>query len=299
MDKRRLETAELLLSQKDTFIMGWNRANGWAIVNDGCCTLGRNKVYDEGLEGLYETVMTEDRELFQGYLQTLQKMLQEAAEQDGETETMRQSVSMHMKSVEGSWDYYRIESYIGTGLPERMACMIRRMSAEEVYRTQLAKSITNDKNPEYFANEAAGLMERFPDKKFALIQFDVERFKVINEQYGEETGDALLAYFVEKMKMLCRETQFYVRLSADVFMMITDYETKEDLTELIRYLNGELLGYRNIPYRLVFGVCPVTDRTAKIRRYGDSAAFARRSIKGNALKFVEFYQSSGVMSRDK
>lgn len=270
--------------------MVWNRADGWAIVNDGCCTLRRNKVCDEGLEGLYETVMTEDRELFQGYLQVLQKMLQEAAEQDGEAETMRQSVSLHMKSVEGSWEYYRIESYIGTGLPERMACVIRRMSAEEVYRTQLAKSITNDKNPEYFANEAAGLMERFPDKKFALIQFDVERFKVFNEQYGEETGDDLLAYFVEKMKMLCRETQFYVRLSADVFMMITDYETKEDLTELIRYLNGELLGYRNIPYRLVFGVCPITDRTAKIRRYGDGATFARRSIKGNALKFVEFYQ---------
>lgn len=291
MDKREQEAAELLLSQKDTFIMSWNRADGWYVVNDGCSTLKRDTMYTGGLEGLYEVVMEEDRELLHSYLQKLRSMLQSStSEQDSGEESKRQSVSLHLKNAADTWDYYRINSYIGDGLPERVVCMIRRMSAEEVYRTQLAKGITNDKNPEYFANEAAGLLERFPDKKFALIQFDVERFKVINEQYGEETGDALLAYFVEKMKMLCTETQFYVRLSADVFMMITSYETEEGLMELIRYLNGELLGYQNIPYRLVFGVCPVTDRTAKIRRYGDGAAFARRSIKGNALKFMEFYR---------
>lgn len=289
MDQKKLEAAQILLSGEDTFTMGWNRPDGWYVVNDGCISLNRETMYSRGLQGLYETVMDEDRELLHSYLERLQSKLQEISE-GSIKEGLRQSVELHLQNVSGSWDYYSVESFIGSGQPERMVCMIRLLSAEEVYRTQLARGITNDKNPEYFANESARLMERFPDKQFALIQFDVERFKVINEQYGEETGDALLTYFVEKMKMICQETQFCVRLSADVFMLITAYETEEDLRALVHYLNGELLGYRNISYRLVFGVCPVTDRSAKLRRYGDGAAFARKSVKGNALEYVGFYQ---------
>lgn len=270
-------------------MMGWNRKDGWAVVNEGCPSLDKAALREKGLEGLPEIVLSGDKELCRGYQEKITGRLEAAAQ--GLAEFQRVSIDLRLRSAEGEWIFYTVETCIGGDVPERMLVMIREMSAEEIYRTKLARNITNDKNPEYFSEEAEALMQKFPEKQFALIQFDVERFKVINEQYGEETGDAMLSFFIEKLRLVCSDKQLYVRLSADVFMLITAYEQDLEIIELIERINRGLLGYRDIPYRLVFGVCKITDPTEKLRRYGDGAAFARQSVKGNALQYVGYYRS--------
>lgn len=290
MDGRKLEAAQILLSDEGTFILEWNRTDGWAVVNEGCPSLDKAVLSDKGLEGLAELVRPEDVELCHGYQEDITRRLKAAAEAQRPEEHRRVSVNLRLRSTKGEWTFYTVETCIGTGLPERMLTMIREMNAEEIYRMKLARSITNDKNPGFFSEEAMQLMKRFPEKQFALIQFDVERFKVINEQYGEETGDAMLSFFIEKLRLVCGAEQLYVRLSADVFMLITSYERDIEIIELIERINRELLGYQNIPYRLVFGVCKIKDHTEKLRRYGDGAAFARQSVKGNALQYIGYYR---------
>lgn len=290
MDGRMMEAAQILLSDEGTFILEWNRTDGWAVVNEGCPSLDKAALREKGLEGLSELVRPEDAELCHGYQEDVARRLRAVAEEQRTEQQRRVSVDLRLRSVDGTDIFYTVEAYIGTGMPERMLVMIREMSAEEIYRTKLARNITNDKNPEYFSEEAVRLMQRFPEEKFALIQFDVERFKVINEQYGEETGDAMLSFFIERLKLVCGDRQLYVRLSADVFMLITAYEQDVEIIELIEHINRELLGYQNIPYRLVFGVCKITDRSEKLRRYGDGAAFARQSVKGNALQYIGYYR---------
>lgn len=289
MDGRKMEAAQILLSDRGTFMMGWNRKNGWAVVNEGCPSLDKAALREKGLEGLPEIVLPGDKELCRGYQEKITGRLEAAAQNLAEFQ--RVSVDLRLRSADGEWIFYTVETCIGRDVPERMLVMIREMSAEEIYRAKLARNITNDKNPEYFSEEAEALMQKFPEKQFALIQFDVERFKVINEQYGEETGDAMLSFFIEKLRLVCSDKQLYVRLSADVFMLITAYEQDLEIIELIERINRGLLGYRDIPYRLVFGVCKITDPAEKLRHYGDGAAFARQSVKGNALQYIGYYRS--------
>ena len=68
--------------------------------------------------------------------------------------------------------------------------------------------------------------------------------------YGEDFGDDLLKYFENTLKYICNEMQLYVRLTADVFMIATPYETKEDILAFVSMLEQRLSGYENVKYTL-------------------------------------------------
>ena len=126
------------------------------------------------------------------------------------------------------------------GSIEKIVFQARELDAEEKYRIHLAQSVTNDRNPNVFTQDVMKLMRKHQKCKFALIQLDVERFKVINEMYGEDFGDDLLKYFENTLKYICNEMQLYVRLTADVFMIATPYETKEDILAFVSMLEQRL-----------------------------------------------------------
>lgn len=84
----------------------------------------------------------------------------------------------------------------------------------------------------------------------------------------------------------------FARLTADVFMVMTSYETKQDLLDFIEFIRTNLLGYKNMEYRLVFGVAFVKDINENLRKYGDRASIARQSIKANAMEYVIFHDET-------
>ena len=62
------------------------------------------------------------------------------------------------------------------------------------------------------------------------------------------------------------------------------------LKSMTLIVNSNLLGYKGITYRLVFGVAFIEDVRERLRKFGDRAALARQSIKGNALQHIAFYE---------
>ncbi|MDE5862859.1 MAG: EAL domain-containing protein, partial [Lachnospiraceae bacterium] len=205
----------------------------------------------------------------------------------------RINVSVHMNAHRDIYSYHKIECFIMKDETEAIVGMnvvVCALDAEEIYRLQLAQNMTNDRSPAMFISVANEIIKKNPEGKYALIQFDVAKFKAINELYGEVFGDELLNYFLESLKIICNEDQLYARLTADVFMIMTAYETKQDIIDFIEVINRELLEYKNTSYRLVFGVAFVEDINERLRKFGDRAALARQSIKENALKYIEFFE---------
>lgn len=287
----REEIGEILLSDDSVPLLFWSRLRGWQLIRPGTFLLDGERIAAEGVRGLAQIVLEEDRELYCAFADRLEEILgggEDASDKTGS----RLEMDVHLQTADGIPGYYKLECHLETdeaGAVRKLFVRILELEAEEVYRIQLARVITNDKNPTFFTQGAKTLMEKHPDRKYALVQFDVAKFKVINEQYGEAVGDELLGYFVHTLKMLCTGEQLYVRLTADVFMILTPYEKVEDLTEFVEYLRGKLCGYKGIPYRLVFGICRIRNRDDNLRKYGDGAAFARQSIKEDALTHVAFF----------
>ena len=287
------KVADALIADTDEFIVYWDYQKGWSCSETGCESLVREPIREKGMLGLLDIVKDSDRELCSLFLNIMQQGSRDANEFHP-LSGKRKEVSLHLRNVDNTYQYYRIECHIQkeqkTGVMDRGWVEIMPLSQEEIYRLNLAESITNDKNPTYFAESAREIMESQLDKRFALVQFDVAKFKVINEQYGEDMGDEILRFFIHTLKVILGKDQLYTRLTADVFMILTAFEEEEDLHALIALIRENLQGYKGIPYTLYFGVCEVKDRTRNLRKYGDGAAFARQSIKGDALNHVMFYR---------
>lgn len=278
----------LHILQADTriYTLLWNAQYGWNQFGNGNFKpLPKDVLFQRGLEFLLDYVADADYELCQAFLTDINTV---PATNEPVT---HQVVALHLRALSEPYLYCKIECDIfwENETQKSIFCKIRKLTAEEVYRLQLAQSITNDKNPSFFADGVKGLMLRHPEAKFAVIQFDISKFKMINEQYGDEFGTEILQYIIHSLKILCDSEQLYARLSADLFMVFTKYETKEGLLAFIEKLNEQLSTYKGIRYRLDFGVCYVDNPDTSIRIYGDNATLARKSIKNDALTYVAFY----------
>lgn len=168
---------------------------------------------------------------------------------------------------------------------------IRPFTPKEYFDRDVLKTFSSDKNPKLYSKRCADVIKNHPDEDIAFIQFDVEQFKIINENYGVETGDDMLQFFNDSLSLVCTDEQPFCRLTADVYMIVTAFESREWLLEFIHKIESMLCGYRGLEYRLVFGVAVVDDRSAHTRRHGDNASLARQLIKGNALENINFFES--------
>lgn len=282
---------DVIQSMQNVLVLYWDYVSGWKILNKNSGLLsGKDKVED-ALAGLLACVQEEDKATYQVFLRKILSGMKGSSDFVPVKEE-RVNVSVHMNAYDDIYIYHETECFLmkdENGAIIRMNVVVCPLDAEEIYRMQLAQNITNDRSPAMFIRVAGEVVKKNPKGKYALIQFDVARFKAINELYGEAFGDELLNYFLESLKVICNEDQLYARLTADVFMILVSYETTQDILDFIETLNSNLLGYKDVTYRLVYGVGFVED-FKNLRKYGDRASTARQSIKNNALEYIKFYE---------
>lgn len=286
------EVLAVIQSMQDVMVMFWDVHRGWNIVNGNYMLLAGEKPVTNALEELLAHVEDEDKATYRVFLR---KMLAGLIGSPNfiPIKEERLSVSVHMGMQGQVATYHKVECFLmkdETQAVIRMTVVVCALDAEEIYRMQLARTITNDCTPAMLLKASDEVIKKHPEKEYAFIQFDVARFKAINEMYGEDFGDELLNYFVESLKIICDQNQLFVRLTADVFMIMTAYETQQDLLDLVETINDNLLGYKDVTYRLVFGISYIEDVHAGLRKFGDRAALARQSIKGNVLTYVKFFE---------
>ncbi len=289
---------DVIQSMEDVLVMFWDVHQGWHVVNENSHLLfGRTNTVNALVE-LVDCVQEEDQETYQVFLRKLTAGMKHSTS-FVPVQGDRLGVSVHMRTQDNRYTYHKVECFLKKDDSDaivRMSVVVTELNAEEIYRLQLAQNITNDRTPAMFLRVADEIVRKNPDEKYALIQFDVVKFKAINEMYGEQFGDEMLNYFIESLNVICNKDQVFVRLTADVFMIMTAYESKQDILHFIQMLRENLQGYKGIAYRMVFGVSYVKDVKEPLRKYGDRAAMARQSIKNNALQYVEFYEENMTSS---
>lgn len=174
---------------------------------------------------------------------------------------------------------------------------MRSFKEKQMAERRILDGFTSDKDPGIFARRIRRMMDSNPDREIAFIQFDVERFKLINDAYGEKAGDRLLKYLKDSLTVICTDEQPFARLMSDVFMIVIPFDEESEIIDFIHNLEDNIgKSYEGMEFRLVFGVCIVEDRTVQTRTSGDNATLARQSIKGNALNNIGFY--NGKLKND-
>lgn len=65
-------------------------------------------------------------------------------------------------------------------------------------------------------------LRRFPNSKSALMFFDLDNFKLINDTYGHSQGDALLIEIANRLVKTVREVDLVARLGGDEFVILLE-----------------------------------------------------------------------------
>lgn len=126
-------------------------------------------------------------------------------------------------------------------------------------------------------------------KNIGFIQFDISKFKIINDLYGEIFGDEVLDFVRGQLKEICGKEQFFVNLRSDVFMVVTEYDKEEELVEFINKLDARINKFKNVKLQMCYGIYTVEDREMELRQMEDRSAMARKAAKNSILTNVIFY----------
>lgn len=127
-------------------------------------------------------------------------------------------------------------------------------------------------------------------KDIGFIQFDIRKFKIVNDLYGEKFGDEILDFIIRQLKEICNDDQFFINLRSDVFMVVTEYEKEEELLDLICQLNERTGNFKGVKIQMSYGIYTVEDRAMELRQMEDRAAMARKAAKKNILSNILFYR---------
>lgn len=149
-----------------------------------------------------------------------------------------------------------------------------------------------------FIGEAEKAVKHSGTNNWALVVFDIDKFKFINDHLGYEEGNRMLERMHKTLGDHMESGELYARISDDIFACCIRNSSDEDISER---LNGvfEEFDRRNslfVSYPVVFsaGVCRLDQCTAK---YGsvdlnmaiDRCNIAKKTIKGLHATAMAFY----------
>ena len=82
---------------------------------------------------------------------------------------------------------------------------------------------------------------RDPDMSFSVVYLDLDRFKNINDTYGRQAGDELLARIARMFRKSVREVDTIARFGGDEFIILLESDTTKEESENFAIRLGELL----------------------------------------------------------
>ncbi|MCR1841708.1 EAL domain-containing protein [Murimonas intestini] len=183
------------------------------------------------------------------------------------------------------------------------ASILRVRSLEYSQHVTYRDLLTESWNKNKFIMEAAK-KPRKQGMKRAVVTFDLKNFKVINQEFGYDMGNAVLIEISNLLGMFIEKDECYARIEADTFVLLFYYrETSELEARVGRLLNHvERLSAR---LGLVFsficmaGICAEEDGSMEIQEMIECADMVRKSIKDYHKSSSSFFNREMQQRRDR
>lgn len=150
--------------------------------------------------------------------------------------------------------------------------------------------LTGLPNSNRFFIDALNLMQEDRDSSYAIIVFDIDKFKMINDLFDMRTGDEVLRHIGNILKEKMPTNSVCCRMHSDVFGMCIQYKKKGDIIKQIERLRKNIyINDFQFDINTTFGIyLPGLNENA-VNLMCDRALLAAKTVKGNVVKFCAFY----------
>lgn len=169
----------------------------------------------------------------------------------------------------------------------------QRKHLQELQQTAFVDSLTGGPNRQRFTLNSAELLKTTTPYAFVLL--DVDKFKVLNDTLGYQSGDAVLKTIGRTLTRHLGADEAFGRGGSDKHYILMRYTNDGELRTRIQTMIEEIEHRfrQNIDttYNLVLcvGVYVITTRDKDINILGDRARHAHRLIKGRGASSIAFY----------
>ena len=175
-----------------------------------------------------------------------------------------------------------------------MILIFQNRSKKELEKIAYFDEVTEGNNWNKFKSEVEEIREKNSLASFVLLAFDIDQFRFINEEYGQETGDRLLKQIMAILKANIGKRESCCRVSADHFVMLCGWTTRAKITQRIRdflsILNSEkeALGIKEKIF-CHFGLYIVEQNAKDLEKIREKANMARIEAKRSESNTWFFY----------
>ncbi len=156
-------------------------------------------------------------------------------------------------------------------------------------RMAFVDNLTGGNNFNSFLTEVPGIIEKNPQERYALIKFDIDNFKYINDMHGFDTGDFIIRAIYKAFNALLTDKEFLARGSGDNFYGLIKFSGAEPLQQRIADITAQVVERVGVYFLMSCGVCELVDADGNLQLSLDKAAIAGKSIKGDSKRCVALY----------
>lgn len=154
-------------------------------------------------------------------------------------------------------------------------------------------SVTGLYNRKAFFENAAAEIRKNPDVPRYLVATDIENFKIINDLFGLEVGDKILASQGKMLSLANYPGTVHGRIAGDHFaMLIPKSGFKPEIAVMNTKRIQESVPELNYKLHLYIGIYEITDPEESVENMFDKANMAIRSIHGNYELTIAYYDKS-------
>lgn len=153
-------------------------------------------------------------------------------------------------------------------------------------------SLTGVRNFNKFCDDTKSLLKANPNKNYAIISMDIDKFGIINDLYGVENGNNVLRQLAIIFQRTLSSLVIYCRLYGDMFVICMNYDKVSDIEAVIKKIAKEIEKSKFImEITPSFGVYIIDDKDSPVSVMCDRASIVKRTVKGNLEKKYAFYDS--------
>lgn len=205
-----------------------------------------------------------------------------------------------IRTCEGDWRWVQVRGLAVRepgGRAYRMAgsqrdITDRRLAEEQLAHSALHDALTGLPNRVLFLDRLESALRRFQrraDRAFAVISFDLDRFKVVNDSLGHHAGDHLLRSLADRLRNCLRVGDTFARLGGDEFSVLLDevvqLEEVEEVADRIQFALGSpfLVEGHEVFCGVSLGIsmsAPSYHKAEDLLRDADSAMYQAKAMGG-------------------
>ncbi|MEG0382519.1 MAG: EAL domain-containing protein [Christensenella sp.] len=170
-------------------------------------------------------------------------------------------------------------------------------SRKSLERIAYTDDLTGSASWMKFRSECHDTLRAHPEQTFALINFDINKFKIFNQLYNYQHGNLLIQNIARVLEKDMHENELYSHTGADDFDVIIRYVSESDIIGRILKWNQQIKDFdfthkRNYNLMLSYGIYKVPQGSSYATRMSDLSKIAKNSIKNNSHTLYAFYDET-------